>query len=122
MRRVLDAYDVDVELTRSELERRFLALCQAAGVPAPSVNLLIDLPGGQLEADFAWPSRRLIVEVDGHKMHGTRLAFERDRRRDQRLACAGWRVVRFTWRQLVGDRAALVETVRSLLPASRALA
>src|SRR6059036_3622316 len=46
------------------------------------------------------PVERLIVETDGHRTHGTRSAFERDRRRDQRLALAGWRVVRFTWGQI----------------------
>jgi very-short-patch-repair endonuclease len=38
--------------------------------------------------------------LDGRKTHGTRQAFETDRRRDQRLTAAGWTVIRTTWRQL----------------------
>jgi very-short-patch-repair endonuclease len=42
----------------------------------------------------------LIVEADSFEFHGTRAAFERDRRRDQLLRKAGWMAVRITWRQL----------------------
>lgn len=42
----------------------------------------------------------LIVEADGRETHGTRKAFEDDRRRDVLLTAAGWTVLRFTWRQL----------------------
>jgi very-short-patch-repair endonuclease len=40
------------------------------------------------------------VEVDGYATHGTRQAFETDRRRDAELTGAGYRVMRVTWRQL----------------------
>src|SRR5204863_5525897 len=42
----------------------------------------------------------LVVELDGHAVHGTRTAFERDRARDRAFQAAGWRVIRVTWRQL----------------------
>jgi very-short-patch-repair endonuclease len=56
-----------------------------------------------LEVDFVWRERRLIVEIDGFAFHGNRVAFEQDRDRDSRLAAAGYRVIRFTWRQLTGQ-------------------
>jgi very-short-patch-repair endonuclease len=46
--------------------------------------------GGRI-ADFAAPSLRLIVEVDGSSHAGRRRA---DERRDRELARLGWRVVR----------------------------
>jgi very-short-patch-repair endonuclease len=46
------------------------------------------------------PSTRVIVEVDGFHAHGSRLRFETDRSRDTALLAAGYRVLRFTWRQL----------------------
>jgi very-short-patch-repair endonuclease len=79
------------------------------------VNGWIDARGGALEVDFVWRAERLIVETDGHRTHGSRSAFERDRRRDQRLALAGWRVVRFTWRQTANDPLGVADVVRSLL-------
>lgn len=45
-------------------------------------------------------------------------AFERDRRRDQRLLVAGWRVVRFTGRQISEEPDRVVSTVRALLAMS----
>jgi very-short-patch-repair endonuclease len=105
-------------VTRSELEERFLALIRRAGLPVPELNTHIVLPdyAPAIEADFAWRAERLVVELDGHRTHGTRWAFERDRYRDQRLTAAGWRVVRITWRQLTteGDRiAALIGSMLS---------
>ncbi|MDX6675968.1 MAG: hypothetical protein QOE31_20, partial [Solirubrobacteraceae bacterium] len=40
---------------------------------------------------------------------------EHDRRRDQRLMLAGYRVVRFTWRQVTEDPATTLDTLRALL-------
>jgi very-short-patch-repair endonuclease len=35
-------------------------------------------------------------------------SFERDRRRDQVLVAAGWRVIRITWRQLTKEPLAVL--------------
>src|SRR4051794_19612793 len=68
------APNVAATTTRSELERRFLTLLDAERLPRPLVNVPIE----GAEADFAWPARRLVVELDGYETHGTRAAFERD--------------------------------------------
>jgi very-short-patch-repair endonuclease len=91
-------------LTRSEAERRLLALVRAGGLPEPEVN--VRLCG--YEVDFLWREHRLVVEVDGFAFHGTRAAFERDRRKDGALADAGFAVRRVTWRQLVDEPARLL--------------
>jgi hypothetical protein len=101
--------------TRSELEHLFLELCRRAGLQRPSVNCLIELTDGRLEADFHWRQARLIVEVDGWETHGTRAAFTRDRRRDQRLTVGGYRVVRFTWWQVIHEPELVTRTLRALL-------
>jgi predicted transcriptional regulator of viral defense system/very-short-patch-repair endonuclease len=111
LRTALAAYTPEPSFTRSELERRFLALCRAAGIPIPRTNNVT----GPDEIDFTWPDRRLVVEADSIKYHGTRAAFERDRRRDQHLVATGWRVVRFTWRQVDKAPAEVAATLRSLL-------
>ena len=82
--------------TRSEAERLLLRVVRRAGLPLPRTNLRIR---GH-EVDAVWPAQRVIVEVDGYAFHGDREAFERDRRRDQDLVAAGYRVLRTTWRQL----------------------
>ena len=93
--------------TRSDLERRFLDLCETSGVPRPRVNVLV----GGFEVDALWADRNLIVELDGYAHHGTRSAFERDRARDAELQLGGYRVLRFTYRQLDRQPLAIVETL-----------
>jgi very-short-patch-repair endonuclease len=55
-----------------------------------------------------------VIETDGRETHGTRKAFEKDRLRDQRLALAGYQVVRFTWRQVFEEPDRVASTVRRL--------
>ena len=108
---VLLEHDVGTTLTRSELEERFLVLCDAHDLPRPAVNALL----GRYEVDFLWRAERLIVETDGRASHATRAAFERDRARDARLTVAGYRVVRLTYRQVVAEPAAAAELMTRLL-------
>jgi very-short-patch-repair endonuclease len=85
--------------TRSRFEREFFAALRNAGLPQPLVNHSVP----PYIADFAWPEQRVVVETDGWRFHGHRLAFEDDRARDADLAASGWIVVRITWRQLQGS-------------------
>jgi hypothetical protein len=102
---------VDPAITRSELEERFLALVAEAGLPRPVVNAQV---AGH-EVDFVWPRQRLVVETDGAATHLTPTAFEEDRRRDAALQVAGFRVVRFTWRQITDDGPRVLDVVCALL-------
>jgi predicted transcriptional regulator of viral defense system len=120
LRQALAAHDPSAERTRSELERRFLAICRAAGLPRPIVNAPIALDGEQVEVDFAWPRHRLVVETDGWQTHGTRRAFERDRDRDRRLLRARWRVARFGARQVVTAADDVAEELSALLHSTAA--
>jgi very-short-patch-repair endonuclease len=88
--------DYDPPKTRSEQERRFLALCDDHGIPRPETNARVE----GLEVDFVWRDRRLIVEVDGYRYHRAPSRFESDRAKDVHLTTRGWRVMRFTWRQI----------------------
>ena len=93
-----------------------MAICRAAELPPDVVNAWISYPEGSgAEADFLWRAKRLIVEVDGRDVHTTRRAFNADRRRDQRLVLLGWRVVRFTWQQVMSEPDYVAATLRGLL-------
>jgi very-short-patch-repair endonuclease len=108
-----DGQPFDTDRTRTELEQRMLALCRRHRLPRPEVNVKLD----RFEVDFLWRDQRLVVEVDGWGSHRTRTAFEEDRARDARLEVLGYRVVRFTWRQLSAEAASVVQTIRALLRA-----
>jgi hypothetical protein len=87
-------------VTREELEERFVAFLDRSGLPRPRLNAWLMLGDRRVQVDCLWAERSVVVELDGHATHGTRIAFEEDRDRDRRLEAAGCRVVRITWRQL----------------------
>ena len=86
----------DPSRTRSEAERKLLGIIRKAGLPRPETNARI----ADHEVDLLWRDRRFVVELDSWQFHGHRLAFERDREKQQALAAAGLRVSRVTARQL----------------------
>jgi very-short-patch-repair endonuclease len=99
------------EFTRSEAERTLKALCKAAHLPAPTMNARV----AGWEVDAFWPAQRLVVEIDGWRYHGTRRAFERDRRKDAALQAAGYRVVRITYRRLRDEAIAVAAELAVML-------
>jgi very-short-patch-repair endonuclease len=115
IRQLLQADD-DSGYTRSEAERRMRRLAAAAGLDEPLVNARVL----GYEVDFLWPEQRLVVEVDGYQFHGHRQSFESDRRRDQLLVAAGYRVVRVTWIQLRDEPIAVIASIaQALAPATQ---
>lgn len=103
--------ELEAGFTRSEAERRLRGLIRAAGLPAPETNTRVC----GYEVDVLWRRERLVVEVDGHAFHGHRAAFERDRKRDQVLVAAGYRVIRVTWSQLRHEPLAVVAHIAMAL-------
>lgn len=118
-RAILAGADVGATITRSELEDRFIAFLESAGLPRPQTNASLHAAGLWLEVDCLWRAERLIVELDGFAFHGSADAYERDRARDRALSVAGWRVVRVTWRQLHDAPGALAADLHRLLTAPR---
>ena len=67
--------------------------------------------------DFAYPDHRLLIEGDSRRWHMLAQAFETDRLRDNAAQLAGWRVLRFTWEEIVNTPERVVATIdRALQP------
>lgn len=111
IRAALETLGVGTQVTRSVLEERMLRLVAHHRLPRPLVNFVVE---GH-EVDFFWSAARLCVETDGAGTHLTPTAFELDRERDAQLTLAGYRVVRFTWRQLRDRPQTVAATIRGLL-------
>jgi hypothetical protein len=114
--RALRTHTPGAVLTRSELERRFVALCKHHSLPEPIVNE----HHANLEVDFLFPGHRLAVETDSWEFHRTRRAFERDRERDAILTRAGYRTLRFTHRQIANEPATVAATIAAAMSDRRA--
>jgi len=103
--------DIEVDGTRSELERRFLWLCRRHHLPKPAVNMRI----GGLTVDFCWVAQKLIVETDGYQAHRGRAAFEDDRDRDLKLRAVGLEVQHLSYRQVFEEPDEVIAVLKPLL-------
>jgi hypothetical protein len=100
---------------RSLLEARLIPALAKAGLPIPECNIELSLGASTIEVDLLWAEQRLVIEADGRGTHETRVAFERDRWRDQLLVAAGYRTARVTWRQLEGEPDAVIGRIGRML-------
>ena len=97
LRTILDA--ATFTLTDSELERRFLPISDAAGLPRPLTQQRVC---GR-RVDFFWPALGLVVETDGLRYHRTPASQAHDLERDHLLAAAGIERLRFSHSQVAYD-------------------
>ena len=93
------------------------ALCIEAGlVVEPQATL--DLGTGEVHPDLVCPALRLVLEADSWTFHASRKAHRRDCARYNLLVLRGWRVLQFTWEQVMHDqtyvRWVLAELTRSV--------
>lgn len=107
---VLAEHRIGSSKTRSELEEYFMKLCRNHDLPPPLINE--ELP--ECTPDFLWPDAQVIVEVDGRDGHTTLAAFQEDRARDARLTAAGYRCLRFTYRDVLRDPAVVASRIRNV--------
>lgn len=110
LRRAIALYK-PTSFTRSGLERRFLQLVVEAGLPQPHMNYVEE----GLELDCYWPERRFAVELDVYETHGSRAAFERDRKREQDLLLAGIQTTRVTGPRLEKEPDEVIRRITRLL-------
>jgi very-short-patch-repair endonuclease len=101
-------------LTDSGLERKFLALVRAAGLPRPETQAWVN----GYRVDFYWPPLGLIVEADGWRYHRTPGEQAADHRRDQAHTAAALTTLRFAESQI---RYAPEEVTRRLAAVAKRL-
>ena len=112
LRRIIDG---DVRVTLSTLERQFLNLLRAHGLPMPLTNR----PAGGRLVDCRWPEFRLTVELDGYRFHNSRHAWEQDRRREREARARGDDFRRYTYGEVFEHPAAMLRELHALFGAER---
>jgi hypothetical protein len=100
----------DAHVTLSALERAFLRL-RDAGLPLPQTNR----QAHGRRVDCRWPDRRLTVELDSYRYHGSRHAWELDRRREREARARGDEFRRYTYGDVVESPALMLRELRALL-------
>jgi very-short-patch-repair endonuclease len=112
VRRLRDLLDRRTfRLTASELERRFLRLTRASGMPDPFTGAMVN----GFEVDFHWPELGLVVETDGLRYHRTPAQQARDRLRDQAHTAAGLTTLRFTHAQVRFEARHVAQTLEAVV-------
>ena len=103
--------------TASDLEDLFRAVLDRWAVPIGVAQHEVRNSGGLFVSrpDFAYPGHLLAVELDSEGFHLDRLVFRRDRRKQNQLELLGWRVLRYTWWDLVNRPKEVADEVRTAL-------
>jgi very-short-patch-repair endonuclease len=115
-RQLLEKRDQSYVPPDSVLEQRLLGIIREEGLPAPKSQFrppwLVPSNG---RVDFAYPDLRLVIEGDSRRWHLLMKSFELDRQRDNLAQIAGWRILRFTWKDIVDRPGLVADTVRAAL-------
>jgi very-short-patch-repair endonuclease len=65
--------------------------------------------------DFAWPDKKLAIEIDGDQHERFDEYKERDRKKDELLALNGWKVMRIKWKDFVKDTKFFIEEANNFI-------
>lgn len=84
----------------SVLESHMARLFVQWNLPRPEVELVAG-ESGEYRLDFAYPKIRLAIEVDGYAWHWDPDRMAADLARRNRLINQGWRILTFTWKQVL---------------------
>jgi Transcriptional regulator, AbiEi antitoxin len=101
----------DVHVTLSTLERAFLRLLRAESLPLPETNRV----ASGRRVDCRWAEFRLTVELDSYRYHGSRHAWEQDRRREREARARGDEFRRYTYGDVLEDPRYMLAELPNLL-------
>ena len=95
-------------MSKSELEARLAWQVEANGLPRPEREFRFH-PRRKWPFDFAWPERRLALEVEGgtwtNGRHTRGTGFAADCEKYNEATLLGWRVLRVTGEQVMDGSA-----------------
>lgn len=93
------------------------ALCIEAGLEVEA-QVALDLGTGVVHPDLICRSLQLLLEADSYTFHTGRKAHARDCARYNLMVLRGWRVLRFSWEQVMHDQAYVRWVLAELLAPS----
>ena len=114
LRKIIEERADGPALNGTRLERLGLAILRRAGLPEPELEYPI--PWDPIRRfDCAWPWCCLAAEWDSRRWHTQVEAFDSDRARDREAVVHGWRLLRFTWKDLRDRPGEVADTVARAL-------
>jgi hypothetical protein len=104
----------------SWLEEEAIRLIASSGLPMPRVQVKRRTRAGAsvrtiARVDLFWESAKLAVELAGHGSHATRRDRQRDAERAAHVGLLGWRVVEFTYEDVLERPEHVITMIRAYL-------
>lgn len=96
-------------------EKELIRLLRIAGITGWIANHPTQAGGRNYRIDIAFPQTKLAIEFDGRAYHSSPAHFQADRRRQNDLQNAGWRILRFTWSDVTFEPQRVISTVLAAL-------
>jgi very-short-patch-repair endonuclease len=116
IRRLLEQRDPNLAAAASRLEIEFHNLARRGGLPEAVRQLEVVTPSGHRRyIDFAYPEQLLGIEVGGREWHTGPVAERRDSVRHNELTAMGWRILYFSWTDVVQRAPYVLEAIRGEL-------
>jgi len=113
LERLLRAQEINDLFKVSPIEDKLYFTLKDAGQSAERQFFVgEDKPGYMLDMAVFCRDGNLDIECDGEAYHAGRDKAEQDRERDNTLTTAGWHILRFSGRRILGDTGRCVETVK----------
>jgi hypothetical protein len=101
----------ETHVTLSQLEKAFLELLRAHGLPLPETNKV----ASEKRVDCRWPEQRLTVELDSYRFHNSRTSWEGGYERERQARRREDEFRRFTYADVFEDPAYMLAELRRLL-------
>jgi very-short-patch-repair endonuclease len=113
IRRILDQRDHESPAAQSWLEVRFLRVARTGRLPVPERQYRVRTTTERDRyIDFAYPHHKLGIEVGGRGAHTGPVAEQSDSARHNELTACGWRVLYFSYRDVVHRPDHVLDTIR----------
>jgi very-short-patch-repair endonuclease len=109
LRKLLD--DREHDATQSALERMFRRKLESTDLPKAKRQY----PIGRYRVDFAWPDKKIAVELDGLGGHFSAEKARYDKRRDRAIVLAGFTPMHFAWEDVKDDWPSVEADLRAVL-------
>ena len=79
-----------------------------------NINYKTEKPFYRYFLDFAWPEKRLCIEIDG-ELHRYEKQKENDNKKDELLKQDGWKELRLKWSYIMKNKQETIERIRIFL-------
>lgn len=78
-------------------------------------DYIMELPFHRFSLDFAWPNKKICIEIDGEQHERFQEQKNRDIEKDKLLKEEGWIELRKSWKEIFNSPKSFIEEVRNII-------